>query len=174
MTRRFPYSVEYKLDVIHHFLSGNGHESTAYFFKITPSLVRKWVKMYQQHGVDGLQSKPATTSYSFEYKAEVVSYILKTGASLLDTKAHFNGPSDTTILRWKNIYQKEGLLALQPRKISADKKMNPPKKLESETTKDKTTEELQAELLYLRAENAVLKKYLALEDKKKPIKKKRK
>lgn len=174
MTKKQRYSFEYKLNVIQHYLSNNGFDSTAYFFKITPSLVRQWYKIYEKHGSVGLKPRTSRTEYSLEYKVKVVSYLLKTGASLLDVAAHFNGPNDTVILKWKNIYLKEGPLALQSRKIKVNRIMADSKDLNNQDVKEKTAKELEAELLYLRAENAILKKYLALGEKKRQTQKKRK
>lgn len=158
------YSIELKLDVIDHYMSGkDGFQKTAEHFGISRSVVRKWVAAYQVHGAESLIKSRAR--YTAEFKISVVQHMRQHGLSLLATAAHFNIPALSTILQWQQLYNAGNLTA-------SARNQQPPMKTPtsapttlSDTARPadtRTREELLDEVEYLRAEVAYLKKLDAL------------
>ncbi|NAT79954.1 IS3 family transposase, partial [Dickeya dadantii] len=49
------YSLELRLSVVNHFLSGrDGTRRTAEIFGVERTSVRRWVRAFQLHGIDGI------------------------------------------------------------------------------------------------------------------------
>jgi len=90
---------------------------------------------------------------------DVLTYIEKTGASIREASSVFNIPSYSTVIKWRRIFEEQGMdgLYAKTRRLPKVKK-NPIKNNDSQ----KTNEELVKELEYLRMENAYLKKLNAL------------
>ncbi|MFZ5352578.1 MAG: IS3 family transposase [Bacillota bacterium] len=121
--------------------------------------IQRWVKRYEQFGVEGLILKHGT--YTGEFKQHVVEYMHKNHLSICETAVIFGIPGDATVGKWERIYYEEGPQALyndnRGRKniMSSDK----PKK---EKLNKETEEDLIAEVQRLRMENAYLKKFKCL------------
>ena len=155
------YSEEFKLKVVNYYLDNHyGWEYVAKQFSIPAfTTVRKWVRKYEEHGGKGL-IKNQKTSYSGEFKQNVVEYMHTNHLSATMTAAKFNLANENTVLRWERIYYEEGPQALYLERRGRSKKMNSKsskKELSKETEKD-----LIAEIQQLRMENAYLKKLNAL------------
>ena len=155
------YSEEFKLKVVNYYLDNHyGWEYVAKKFNIPAfTTVRKWVRKYEEHGEKGL-IKNQKTSYSGEFKQNVVEYMHTNHLSATMTAAKFNLANENTVLRWERIYYEEGPQALYLERRGRSKKMNSKsskKELSKETEKD-----LIAEIQQLRMENAYLKKLNAL------------
>lgn len=163
MTKHF---LDFKLKVIEFYLEGNGYDRTAEHFKLGHSVVRRWIKRYQYHGIDGIKGKSSQRRYTLEFKWQVLTHMVDNHLSTEETAAFFNIPTSTTVLRWKTLYKRYGKIALLPRKKGQPIQMNTPKEMTSKIDANKTKKELLEELAYLRAENDVLKKYqeIALEE----------
>ena len=153
------YSEEFKLEVVKYYLNGAGYSKTATKFGI-PSLstVQKWVKKYQEHGIKGLL-KNFKSSYSGEFKQNVVEYMHENHLSVVQTAIHFNLGSIDQATRWERIYYEEGPQALYEERRGRKNMSSKPrkKKLSKETEKD-----LIEEVQQLRMENEYLKKLDAL------------
>ena len=123
------------------------------------SAALKWVRMYKEHGVEGLVMKHG--SYDVEFKVTVVEYMHANHLSQRETAAKFGIPSFTTVGKWERIYYEEGREALyrdnRGRKRMSNKTDIPKPKLAPEVEED-----LIAEIQRLRMENAYLKKLQAL------------
>ncbi len=130
------YSPETKLAVVNHYLSGkDGEQSTADLFGIERTSVRRWVRAWQFHGAEGLTAK--NNHYSDEFKLVVVRAVISDRLTMREAAARFNLSAEILVRRWLDVYNDAGAEGLSP-------------------------EELRAELRYLRAENAYLKKLKAL------------
>ena len=154
------YSSELKLEVVNYYLKGNGYEATAKHFGIPAfDTVRKWVKKYEEHGVKGLL-KNQKTSYSGEFKQNVIEYMHTNHLSYQETAIHFNIAGAEVINRWERIYYEEGPQALYEERRGRNKNMSskPRKKKLSKENEEDLIEEVQR----LRMENAYLKKLQAL------------
>lgn len=120
------------------------------------SQVQKWVKLFDEHGIEGLSIKHGT--YSGETKVSIVRYMLKNHLSLCETAGKFGIPEKGTISKWLRVYQDEGEAALYRNNRGRMKTKTKPTKRCAEVSKDP----LLVELEYLRTENAYLKKLKAL------------
>lgn len=153
------FSEEEKLMAVKKYLSNEGS-----FKRIGDSIgadegdVRSWVQRFQYHGNEAFKNSYAR--YSVKDKLNVLTYMKEQGTSIRETAAIFNIKSRRTLKRWQTLYENGGIDALKPkgkRRPSMKKIKN---KQENPTTQ--SIDALQAELEYLRAENAYLKKLKSL------------
>lgn len=121
--------------------------------------VRRWVKRYEQFGVEGLSLKHGT--YTGEFKQHVVEYMHENHLSISEIATLFGIPTDVTVGRWERIYYEEGPQALY-RDNRGRKKDMPSDKPKKVKLNKETGEDLIAEIQRLRMENAYLKKLNAL------------
>jgi transposase len=127
--------------------------------------VFRWVKRYQQFGVEGLLLKHGT--YSGEFKQHVIEYMHKNHLSIFETATLFGIPTDVTVGKWERIYYEEGPQALcrdnrgRKKSMAFDKSKKEISNNDTELSKE-TKEDLIAEVQRLRMENAYLKKLNAL------------
>ncbi|OEY92200.1 transposase [Acinetobacter qingfengensis] len=157
------YSQEFKLEVVQYYLSGFGKVSTGNKYNVHPNDVVKWVAVFQQHGVSGLNRKNKKSIFTIEFKYRVVTTILFEGLSLTEAIQRFQIRETSIIRSWLRQYQENGIDGLKPKPKGRSKHMSKPKLPKtSKTDQDKTQKELLEELAYLRAENAFLKKLRAL------------
>ncbi|MFC4410351.1 IS3 family transposase [Chungangia koreensis] len=159
------FTFEEKLDVVNRYLSGvEGYESIAQSIGIEKSSVIEWVKLYEHHGEEAFRK--SYTSYTIEFKLDVLNYMNDYGTSLRETAAIFNIPSSSTLTVWRNQLETGGIDALQPKKkgrysMSKDN----PKVMKEEVQAEGSMEALQAEVERLRMENAYFKKVECLSSK---------
>ena len=156
------FSSEEKIQAVKRYL--NGSESgldIAGSIGVHKSCIHQWVKQYELIGEDVFRK--SYTTYSVEYKIDVLNYMNEQGTSIRETAAIFNIPSPETLRKWKVAYETKGVDALNAKKKGRpsmkDKEQNERKK--PLPTKG-SMEDLQSELEYLRAENAYLKKLQSL------------
>ena len=122
--------------------------------------VRLWVRVYDSVGEAGLEHKKSKRTW--QDKMKMIQRILD-GESLTEV-ACSNGVQETLLSKWYKIYKEFGIDGLK-----LDRRGRPPKMAKKSKTSNvtKTTEELEIELEYLRAENEYLKKLNALVQKRK-------
>ena len=127
--------------------------------------VRRWVKRYEQFGVEGLTLKHGT--YTGEFKKHVVEYMHENHLSIFETSTLFGIPTDVTVGKWERIYYEEGPEALfrdnrgRKKSMSSDKLKKEKSNNKTELSKE-VEEDLISEVQRLRMENAYLKKLNAL------------
>lgn len=157
------YSNEFKLEVVNYYLSGKtSYPETARHFSMPEwTSIQKWVRKYQKHGSKGLV-KALKSSYSGEFKQNVVEYMHKNHLSLKETTYHFNLGSLSVVKRWECIYYEEGPQALYEERRGKKKNMNSKKTKKENKKIVENNEDLIAEIQQLRMENAYLKKLQAL------------
>ena len=154
------YSDEFKLKVVQYYLKNGGYGTTADKFGIPAfDTVRKWVKKYEEHGEKGL-IKNIKTSYSGEFKQNVVEYMHDNHLSCQEASHHFNLGCVSVVSKWERIYYEEGPQGLYKERRGRNKNMS------SKTRKKKLSKEVEEDLIAenqrLRMENAYLKKLQAL------------
>lgn len=157
------YTEEFKLSVVKHYLTGTvGFKSVGHYFGVAPPIVRRWVMWFRQHGADGLSRKKS--SYSPEFKLSVLQHMWDNALSHTQTAAVFNVRNVVSIGIWERRFHSGGIEALaRTTRRKTDTLAAPTSKpLPSSNDKERSREELLAELEYLRMENAVLKKLQAL------------
>jgi transposase len=101
-------------------------------------------------------------SYSGDFKLAVITDMRENYLSLFETAVKFGIPRDYTVNQWNRIYTKEGTPGLYRDNRGKMKKSKKPKSAALAGSSKPGEEELLAELEYLRAENAYLKKLAAL------------
>lgn len=155
------YNYELKLKVVTAYLAGEGgYKSLADHFSIAnESTVRKWVKVYEAMGEDGLKRRKSTKTYSVQFKLDVLQYKLRTEESYQSVALKYGLHEPSIIANWMRIWREKGIDGLSKPKgrppMSKEKK---PKKSDSTLTREK---QLEREIELLRAENAYLKKLRA-------------
>lgn len=156
------YSDEFRLTVVQYYLAGNGKIRTANRFSISESMVRNWVARYRLHGESGIKRRKHATKYSVEYKLEAIGLVTEQGMSQKAAAARLNLPACSILLQWLRRYRLNGIDGLKPKPKGRKpvKKQHPPQTEKADHLK--TKEELLAQLAYLKAEMAVLKKLDAL------------
>jgi len=153
------FTTEHKLAAVKRYLDGKeSFRSIGKFFGTSDTQVRNWVAQYKQNGIDGLLNK-SYTSYSGQFKLNVLNYMYDNRTSPNETATIFNISSPGLIRKWRTQFESQGLDALESKK-----KGRPSMKKETKKTPSVkgSIEELQAELERLRMENAYLKKLNAL------------
>lgn len=157
------YDLKFKQAVIAYYAQGHSSLSTAKHFSISDKDVSKWLAQFNLGGIDAIKPKQNKTIYTAEFKYKVLTTMQDERLSLSDTALRFGISSPSLISVWRKIYQTDGMLGLEPKsKGRIPMSKNKHKYIVDKPDHEKTTAELQRELLYLRAENAYLKKLDAL------------
>lgn len=169
------YTEQFRLTATKAYLEGNlGFRRIAQEFKVDVSLLRRWVSLYQIHGVTNLST--LGQQYTADFKQEVVEYKLKHQLSLRQAAAHFGLGNSTQVGIWERQYYSGGIEALTHTKRKTSVIMTKkPKPTPPEDKEDalKSREQLLAELEYLRMENAYLKELEALQEQKRQSQRKK-
>ena len=157
------YSYEKKVEAVLRVIDdGMSYKESSKILGCSKSCVIEWVKKYEKYGFSGLLIK--NNKYSFDFKIYVIKYMEKNGLSSREAAITFSIPSHSTILEWKKIYLEKGEEGFYNTKPKLDMK------IKNKRNEDKTKEDLEKELEYLRTENAYLKKLQALIQEKKKVK----
>jgi transposase len=152
------FMIEKKIEAVIRYQQGSeGIKSIAKSIGVHHSVLLNWIKQYEHHGADAF-IKPYT-SYTTEFKLDVLNYIKETGTSIRETAAIFNIATHSTIQKWQKGFESHGVDALKPTKkgrtsVKKEPMENPPT--------EGSEEALRAEIERLRMENAYLKKLRAL------------
>ncbi|SQC36613.1 transposase [Klebsiella pneumoniae] len=115
------------------------------------------------HGAEGLTAK--NNHYSDEFKLVVVRAVISDRLTMREAAARFNLSAEILVRRWLDVYNDAGAEGLLNMQCGRPGQMTKPKNIPPLTDKELeklSPEELRAELRYLRAENAYLKKLKAL------------
>lgn len=118
------YTYEFKRQVVNDYLAKRGGvQALAKAYGIpAKSLVRQWIKAYQELGDEGLMPSPSKKRYPAEYKQQAVEQYLSTGASLSRMAAELGLKNPATLNRWVREYQKDGTDAWKGKKRGRPKK----------------------------------------------------
>jgi len=159
------YDEQFKLSVVQSYEPGKkGFKTLAQRHGLDHATVRRWVKSYQQHGLEGLRQ--TFRRYSAEFKLSVLQRMQQEELSVRQVLALFDIRGGVGIIRtWERLYHEGGLEALQPKSSRGHANMvpsDPPTPKPVQPTDTRSLEELRKENAYLRAEVAYLKKLRAL------------
>lgn len=159
------YHLEIKLQAVNTYLEGaESIRKIAKKYKISKSMLHRWIVRYQIHGAAGLQE--SYTNYSVEFKMNVLTYMREMGASIEESTAIFNVSSSSAVQRWKDLFETHGIDALQPKKKERSMPMS---KKSKKKPVEGSEEALRAEIEQLKMENEYLKKLQALIQEKKNL-----
>ena len=139
------------------FGEGLGYKAVAGLLRISRSTVRKWLYTYRSVGVEGLMVMGSRhTKYSFETKVAAARAVVDEGMPKAEAMAKFGIASMTPLKNWMKAYREGGPEALRPKPKGRPRgARSAPKELTRE-------QELERRIQKLEAENAYLKKSIAL------------
>lgn len=159
MSKNKKHSLETRREVVRACLGGISIWEASRRWQVARSLVKKWVDHYEQAGMDGLSGQYGRV-YSLSLKEEVVRTYRTGGLSLRECCLKYGIASQSTLSNWIRRHEKSGIDGLKPGRRGRPRSMKrQPKKESGPLTR---LEELEKEVLYLRAENELLKKLDAL------------
>ena len=164
MNKRNKYNYKFRLQCIDAIVKDNcSIRSVAREKGVNITNLRLWYRFYERYGVDGLNERKYQT-YTLAFKLLVIQSIEKDFLSLRGACTRFNIPSESTIVKWKKLYQSEGVKGLHSKPKGRIPMMSNSIKPKSKKASKPLTreEELLKENEYLRAENDLLKKLQAL------------
>ena len=151
------YDVSMRLRAVELHEQGHGRDVIASLLDMSEGTVREWLAVYKSVGVEVLAmmgKKHAT--YSFETKLAAARAVVDEGMTKADAMAKFGIASTTPLKNWMKAYREGGPEALRPKPRGRPKgSASPPKELTRE-------QELERRIQKLEAENAYLKKSIAL------------
>ena len=151
------YDVGVRLRAAELYDEGHGRASIAALLGIPEETVRKWLDVYRSAGIEALamMGKKHNT-YSFETKLAAVKAVVDEGMTRPEAMAKFGIASTSSFKKWLEAYREEGPEALKPKPKGRPRGSgSPPKELTRE-------QELERRIQKLEAENAYLKKSIAL------------
>ncbi len=161
------YSTELKIEIVSKYLN---HEDSikglAKQYNIHWTLIRRWIDKAKCQGLAALSVKHTKTTYSSDFRLNVVRYYLTHSIGVSKVAAKFN-ISDSQVYNWAKKFNEEGYAGLLPKQKGRPRKV--PKKSKKTTKKLELSEKQkyeekilkqEAELERLRVENLVLKKWL--------------
>lgn len=155
------YSDELKIKIINAYLENEGSfKDLSKKYGITdPTSVKKWIRIYDQRGLEGLRRRKTHQNYSVQFKLDVVHYYEMSGESYLNVAIKYGLSTPGILANWHQAFLKDGQegLAKPKGRPSMSKK---PKKT-SKNKKQSREEELEQENELLRAELAFIKKLRA-------------
>lgn len=161
------YSLEFKLEVVHEYLNGEG--SYDYIAKKhnmpACSLIKEWVAIFRELGKEGLMRSGQNNTYSFQFKVHVVELYLSSKVSYQELALSQGINNYALIARWVNDFKIAGPDGLRPKKkgrkkildIRESEKSSKTIEERSIDTSAEHVKKLEDELLKLRIENAYLK-----------------
>ena len=157
MTRRTLYDAVTRSRAAELYDEGYGVRSIAAFIHVPYAAVRKWIDTYRSVGIEGLMVMGHKyTKYSFETKLAAARAVVDEGMPKAEAMAKFGIASMTPLKNWMKAYREGGPDALRPKPKGRPKgSSSPPRKLTRE-------QELERRIQKLEAENAYLKKSIAL------------
>ncbi|MCQ6267826.1 helix-turn-helix domain-containing protein [Fictibacillus sp. WQ 8-8] len=156
------YSEQFKLMVVKEYQAGHfGYITLARKHGMADSTpIKRWVKLYEKFGMEGLRKKLHRRNYSVQFKLDVLSFMKRTGFSEMETALHFGITNSPMIASWKKAFNEGGAEAL------GNPKGRPPmSEKKNETNKTEMTQEqrLERENELLRLEVEYLKKLRAFQ-----------
>ena len=162
------YTWEFKLECVENYKSGFKNTKPDYakcsnedFGK----MVRKWVRIFDDHGIDGLKHKQQNKAWTQEERFELVSKVYA-GHSILSVACEA-GINSGQLYRWVRKYRLNGYDGLKLRRRGRPPKEDNIVPRTNDDVKLTKSEREELKLLkrrneYLEAENAYLKKVKAL------------
>jgi transposase len=154
---RVRYDSSVRLRAAAMFAEGHGRQSTAKRLGLPKSTVRKWQRTYFAVGVEGLADMgKRSRSYSWEVKVAAARAVVEGGATMADAMARYGIASQSPLEKWCRSYREGGQEALRP------KPKGRPRGAGGKSAGMTREQELERRIQRLEAENAYLKKSIAL------------
>ncbi|MDQ0974590.1 transposase [Neobacillus niacini] len=153
------YGGKFKLMLVREYQEGKlGYNPLAEKYGMKSSAqLKRWVKVYEKFGAEGLMKKKHKETYSVQFKLDVLSFMKRTGSSETETALHFGLTNPPLITSWKKAFLEggvEGLNKLKGRPPMSDKaktqKNTEPKEMTYEQKLERENELLRLEVEYLK------------------------
>lgn len=148
------YSKEEKIAAIKAVEAGESIAGTARRFGISDRVISRSIKMLEEYGEKGLQSK--TYNWTAEQKYQALKYMHENQLSCQEVSIQLGISGSSTIWQWERRYLENGIDGLEDKKKGRKPRVQKPKPPKTRL------EELEEENLDLRIENEYLKKLNAL------------
>ena len=165
------YSYEFKRKCVEMYRSGQWAETPSGIKQENfREMVRRWIRLEDANGPEVLKHKSSNKVWTPEERLELVMQVIS-GKSITSIALE-NGMNSGMLYQWVRKYKISGYNGLvehkkgRPARDSEMKKMNinNPRKLEE--TEYEELIRLRAEIAYIKAENAIIKKEIALREEK--------
>ncbi|WP_235872153.1 transposase, partial [Siminovitchia acidinfaciens] len=94
------YTIEQKIDAVLRYQ--NGHEGVGTVAKsigVNHEVVRMWIKQFEYHGIKAFEK--SYTTYSLQFKLDVIKYMLDHGLSPNEAAVIFGISSPALIRKWR-------------------------------------------------------------------------
>lgn len=167
------YSFEFKLKIVHEYLSGSrGYSFISKKYGIpSATMPRDWVINYQAFGEEGLQRIKKKKDYSVQFKQDAIELYLSKRISYRNLATELGMTNPNLIVSWMTTFRAEGLQGLAgakgwPSEMKNNKKKNGAKKAFQspiESNHSKRIQELETQILSLQIQNAFLKELRSLQ-----------
>ena len=162
------YSEKFKLMLVKEYQKGKlGYRLLAEKHGMKDSTpIKRWVKVYEKFGAEGLMRKKHKETYSTHFKLDVLRYMDRTGSSETVTALQFGLTNPPIIAKWKKAYLEGGAEALDKpkgRPPMSDKAKNRKSKKPAEEKEMSNEQKLKRENELLRLEVEYLKKLRAFQ-----------
>jgi transposase len=148
------YSIEEKQRAVEMVKEGQSVRTVSRQTGISRKVLEYVLAQVDKHGWSSLEGH--RYNWSAEEKLSILQYMENNHLSCFETGIHFGIKGSSTVRVWAERYRRDGMAGLESKKQGRPKKWRPP---DETMTRE---EQLEAENLYLRAENAYLKKLRAL------------
>lgn len=158
------YSEQFKLSVVQRYLSEpHGFRAVANEFAVGVAMVKRWVRFYRAHGLEGLSAK-SPTHYDVEFKLNVLRHMWDNRLSCAQAAAVFNVRGQCNVANWQRKYRAGGTGALLPASAQMPRKLPEQAPVPPEVPPDdpRSREQLLEQIQDLQMEVAYLKKLRAL------------
>jgi len=153
---------------------GYSYKELSKKFEIDPSNVKYMIKLADLHG-ETVLIKGKNNYYPPELKLDIINEVLILGHSIKSTSLKYALPNPGLLHNWISKFKENGYNILEkPRGRTSKMKNNNNNNKKIEKNELSKVEQLEKELEYLRAENAVLKKLREIRLKQSQTKKKQK
>ena len=157
MTRRTIYDAVTRSRAAELYDEGYGVRSIADLIHVPYAAVRQWIDTYRSVGIEGLTDMGKKYAvYSYETKVAAARAVVDEGMTKPEAMERFGIASTTPLKDWMKAYREGGPEALRP------KPKGRPRGSGSQPRETTREQELERRIQKLEAENAYLKKSIAL------------
>lgn len=157
MGRRTIYDAAARSRAAELYDEGHGVKAIADSIHVPYEAVRKWIDTYRSVGIEGLMAMGRKYArYSFETKLAAARAVVDGGMTRADAMARFGIASTTPLKDWVRAYREGGPEAPRPKPKGRPRGAGP---APARPTRE---QELERRIRKLEAENAYLKKSIAL------------
>lgn len=153
--------------VLDHLENGLTIKETSKKYKIEPSKLKYFTKLYRTHGTTPFEDRDKKYIYTRELKLKAINEYLTGIYSARQISINLGLISPDIVRDWVNLYKKKGEEAIT---TTYGRKNY---ELKKDKIKRLNNKEVEERLKYLEAENAALKKFYALVQEKEKIPKKK-